>query len=84
MVFIWLGFGAVLATPLLLLANRLKLHSRKLLLGFSLIAAAIIYIGFAVVWGSRGWIAGETLGALFFALFYRLSTKYSPLCLALG
>lgn len=84
MVFIWLGLGAVLAIPLRLLANRLTLHSMKHLLGFSLIVAAITYIGFAVVWGSRGWIAVETLGALFYALFFWLSIKYSSLWLALG
>ena len=56
----------------------------KHLLGISLIIAAIIYIGFAVVWGSPVWVAVEALGALFYTLFYWLSIKYSALWLSLG
>ena len=84
MYFLWLSLGAVLSIPLLALANRLKRHSMIHLLGISLIIAAIIYIGFAVVWGSTVWVAVEALGVLIYTLFYWLSTRYSALWLSLG
>ena len=82
--FVWFSLGVVLAIALLRFANRLKLHSMKHLLGLSLILASMIYIGFAVVWGSSAWVAMEALGVLIYSLFYWLSMKYSAIWLSLG
>ena len=82
--FLWFILGAILAIPLLLLANRLKLRLMTHLLGISLIVAALIYVGFAAVWAGAGWLAVELVGVILYGKFYWLAIKYSANWLSIG
>lgn len=81
---LWLVLGVVLASPLLFFASKLKLREMNHLMGTSLIAAAVIYIGFAFVWGNGQWIGLEFLGVFLYGFFYGMSLKHSVLWVALG
>lgn len=59
---VWLLFGLLLVAPLLYFANTKGLRSSTKLLGRALMVAALIYIGFAAVWGNAHWVAIEALG----------------------
>ncbi len=81
---IWLILGALLALPLLAMANRLRLRAMTNLLGVSLVVAALIYIGFAALWGDAAWMLVEALGVVLYGGFYWLAVRGSPLWLAAG
>jgi len=53
-------------------------------LGLSLLVAALLYIGFAVVGGSGSWLAVEIIGLPIYGVFYYLSGKYTGMWLSLG
>ncbi|MDH3528987.1 MAG: hypothetical protein OEQ28_05445 [Acidobacteriota bacterium] len=81
--------GVLLSIGLLAVVLRLSSRSGIYLLGFSLIAAALIYVGFAVVGlanGSAGssWIAFEIGGLVFYGSFAYLGIRISPWYLAAG
>ena len=81
---IWFAVGFVAALPLLVFAHRLKRRTMTRLMGRSLIAAAIIYIGFAALWGDAEWLAIETLGVVIYGFFYWLAIKHSDLWIGVG
>lgn len=80
----WFLIGVVGALRLILYANRFRKKSLTKLFGISLLVAAVIYVGFAIIWGDSNWLAVESLGVLFYGLFYWLAVRYSLLWLALG
>lgn len=81
---IYLALGFVLTVPLLILANKRSFVDSQQLLLASLVFAAIIYVGFALIWGNFFWITMEWLGILAFGLFGWLSVTKHPLWLAAG
>lgn len=81
---LWLALGIVAVMPLICFAEKLKYPTAIKLLGRSLIIAAIIYIGFAFVWGDTRWLLVEAVGVAAYGLFYWLAIKGGGLWLALG
>lgn len=79
----WLLLGFVLATPLLIYARSRGGKAELNILGIALVIAAIIYPGFAVVWGDSEWIIIELIGVPLYSLFYWLAFR-QPLWLAAG
>jgi len=82
--FFWFCLGVVLAVPLLVLAERVKLNLMTHLMGLSLVTAAIIYIGFALVWGDSQWLLIEFSGVVAYGIFYLLALRFSAIWLSLG
>lgn len=83
-IFIWLCYGLILAAPLIYLANKGSKAYNIRLLGIALIAAAFVYVAFAITWGTGEWVLIELLGVPIYALFYFLAKRYSVYYLALG
>jgi len=82
--FLWLCLGVVLAMPLLVLAERVKLNIMTHLMGLSLVIAAIIYIGFALVWGDTLWLLIEFFGVGAYGVFYLLAVRFSAIWISVG
>jgi len=80
----WFAVGILLSIPLILYCNSLKGKALIHILGTSLLIAAVIYIGFAIVWGDSTWIVIESLGLLGYGFFYWLAIRYSLLWIAIG
>ena len=80
----WLLVGFVAVTPLLLFAQKLPPRAMHKLLGRSLVIAAIIYIGFAVIWGNISWVGIESAGVVLYSFFYWLSLRWGINWLAVG
>lgn len=81
---VWFVLGVILAIPLLLIANRTKAALLPHLYGGSLVIAAVIYIGFAAVWGDERWLLIELAGVLGYGVFYWLGVRHALLWIALG
>lgn len=81
---VWLVLGIVLTIPLLLFAQRLKYRTLTLLFGRSLLVAALIYLGFAVLWGTSTWVVIELAGVAAYGLFYWLALRSSLIWLSFG
>ncbi|HEB29053.1 MAG TPA: hypothetical protein ENI05_15105 [Porticoccus sp.] len=82
--FLWFCLGVVLAMPLLILAERVKLNLMTHLMGASLVFAAIIYLGFALVWGDTYWLLIEFSGVVAYGIFYLLAVRFSAIWLSVG
>lgn len=82
---LWFVVGWVAVLPLLWFAQtKTRLHTVKKLMGRSLVAAAVIYIGFSAMWGNASWSGIEVLGVLGYGVFYLLAMRHSILWLAVG
>lgn len=81
---LWLGVGLLAAGLFLLCANSFGPRREQETISVGLIVAAIIYVGFAVVWGNRTWIGVEVIGVAIYGLFYWLSWRQSIYWLAAG
>lgn len=81
---IWLLIGLLIAMPFLLVARSRGPHREPTILAMGLIGAAIIYIGFALVWGDATWIAIEVAGLLIYGFFVLLARRYAIFWLAVG
>jgi len=82
--FLWFCLGVLLAVPLVILAESVKLNVMTHLMGVSLVIAAIIYIGFALVWGDTPWLFIELSGVVVYGLFYFLAVRFSAIWLSVG
>lgn len=80
----WLIVGVFLGGGLLLYARAHGIKGEKRILSIALVVAAIIYIGFALVWGDVAWIAIEIAGVPAYGLFVWLAIRHSFHWLALG
>ncbi len=76
--------GLVAVWPLLHFAHQKRLKTVRRLLGQGLVVAALIYIGFAIIWGDLTWIGIETLGVLIYSACYWLSNKFSIVWVGIG
>lgn len=83
-VFIWLVYGVLLALPLIFVAYRRSQHFNIKLFGISLITAALIYVGFAFIWGSWQWVIIELMGVVIYGSCYLFTKKLSVFILPLG
>ena len=82
---LWLLLGLVLGSALLFFARRFrKGRAEKHVLGNALIIAAMIYIGFAMLWGNGIWVGIEIVGVLFYWGFARAAIRHSVYWLAVG
>jgi hypothetical protein len=81
---IWSIVGLVLAVTLILVARNFPPRVEIFILAVSLVGAAVIYVGFAAVWGDYRWVAIETAGVPIYWLFAWLGMRYSPVWLAVG
>lgn len=81
---IWLLIGILLAGLFLWGARSRGPQREPTILAFGLIVAAIIYIGFALVWGNPQWVAIEIAGLLLYTLFVLLAWRHNLIWLALG
>lgn len=80
----WLVLGLVLGMALLSYARSRGCRFEKRVLAIALIVAAVIYVGFSLVWGNPGWFFIELAGVPVYGLFYWLSVRYSFYWLAIG
>ncbi|PCI77455.1 MAG: hypothetical protein COB20_08075 [SAR86 cluster bacterium] len=84
MVIVWLALGAILTLPLLLIAKRINKTLWPHIFGVSLLVAALIYIGFALAWGTTEWLFVEILGVAIYGLFYMLAVRHTIVWLSAG
>ena len=80
----WLLLGLVLGSALIFIARGLGSQHEKRLLANALLIAAILYVGFALVWGDFAWFLIELGGVPAYGLFYWLAYRYSTYWLAVG
>jgi hypothetical protein len=74
-----------LAVGLIFIAFVRRWHrAERRILAFSLVAAALIYVGLAAVSNASGWIAVELIGFFIFSIFAQLGLRHSVLWLAAG
>ncbi len=82
---LWLLLGLILGSGLLLYARSYrKGRAEKHVLANALIVAAVIYIGFALVWGDVRWIGIEIIGVMIYAAFGWAAKRHSVYWLAAG
>ncbi|MEW8030043.1 MAG: DUF6010 family protein [Candidatus Thiodiazotropha sp.] len=79
----WLVLGLALGIALILYARN-RGRSEKTILAIGLIVAALIYVGFALIWGDATWFFIELAGVPVYGMFYWLSVRFSFLWLAIG
>ena len=75
-IILWLVIGLVGGTCLLYLARKNNKRKEKLILGVGLLIAALIYLGFALVWGNWKWFGIETLGVIGYGVFFYLGKRF--------
>lgn len=80
----WFVFGLVVAAIFIVGARRLGLRGERRLLALGLVVAALVYVGFAVVWAGGAWIVVELGGVIIFAGLAVLGLNRSPMSLAVG
>lgn len=81
---LWLLLGALAALPLIWWARGKRIETQAKLFGQGLVIAAIIYIGFAIAWGSAIWILIEGLGVLLYGVFFLLGSKKGVVWIGVG
>lgn len=81
---LWFLLGLILAALFMFFARSQGVHRERMILAQGLLIAAIIYVGFAAVWGNRFWIAVEVGGLLIYGLFAFLALRYTIVWLAVG
>lgn len=81
---IWLLLGLLSVIPLLGIVHQIDLEKTGKILGVFLVAAALVYVGFAQRFGNATWLGIETLSVLIYGGFYWLAHRFSWLWLAVG
>jgi len=81
---LWFGLGIVTAALFLWYARGHTAQDEKSILGAGLVIAALVYVGFAALWGNPTWLAIELMGVLMYGLFYFLAQRGSAYWLAAG
>lgn len=82
--FVWFGLGQVVAALFLFYARSQGPHKEMYILRTGLIIAAVIYVGFAALWGNSGWVLIEITGIAVYGLFAVLALRHSAVWLAIG
>lgn len=81
---IWLVAGLVLGTGFILFARSSFPKKEGQTFSISLLIVALIYIGFALAWGTVNWVGIETIGVFFYGLLAWLGLRKHILWTALG
>lgn len=81
---LWFGVGIVTAVIFLFYARSQGQPREFYILGTGLIIAAVIYVGFAALWGNDQWLLIEIAGIAIYGLFVFLALRFSPIWLAVG
>lgn len=81
---LWLILGLGLGGALLLYARTRGIRGEKRILSIGLLIAAIIYVGFAFIWGNATWVAIEIAGIPVYGSFVWLAMRHSLNWLAVG
>ncbi|WP_415894867.1 DUF6010 family protein [Neptuniibacter sp. PT34_22] len=82
---LWLIFGLAGGGLLIKFAKGRAEQEQINIFGIALMIAALIYIGFAVIYGaSSTWLIIETVGVLVYGSFYLLAKRFGLHFLALG
>ncbi|MEZ4859874.1 MAG: DUF6010 family protein [Caldilineaceae bacterium] len=81
---LWLLLGLVLGALFVIAARSQGVHKERVILAVGLPVAALIYVGFAAMWGDRSWLAIEVVGLLLYSLFLFLARRYHMVWLAVG
>jgi hypothetical protein len=76
--------GAALSAPLLLVSRRLGERRFRWIWALALIAAAIVYVGFAAVWGGGRAVLLEAVGLVLFTALAVLGIAQRPELLPVG
>lgn len=84
MLILWLLLGLVLGALFVVAARRQGGQKERVILAVGLLVAALIYVGFALVWGNLQWIAIEVGGLLLYACFVLLAQRHHVIWLAIG
>lgn len=80
----WLMLGLILAAMFILYTRQLDSQYEVHVMGSALLVAALIYVGFALVWGNSVWLTIELGGVLAYGLFWLLAWRASYIWLAVG
>ena len=80
----WFIIGLVLGSLLILMGRRLSSKKEKDFLALSLLIAALVYIGFALISGSNYWLGIEGIGVLVYGTFAFLGYRYAAIWVGLG
>lgn len=81
---LWFGLGLLAAALYLVYARSQDSYTESLILRSGLIVAALIYVGFAAVWGNGTWMFIEIAGIAIYGLFVLLAVRFSAIWLAIG
>ena len=79
---VWLLLGLVLGAAYIYWTRSLGAVLELRALTAGLVIAALIYVGFAVIWGNGNWILVELAGVAAYAIFAFLTYRFSSLWLA--
>mmetsp|Transcript_20444 Transcript_20444/g.47318 ORF Transcript_20444/g.47318 Transcript_20444/m.47318 type:complete len:147 (+) Transcript_20444:98-538(+) len=84
--FVWALVGCLGAAPLLMYVEQKPLPAACRSLGWGLVVAALVYVGFALVaFETAGaWLGLEMLGVILYGIFFFLSLRSSYLWLSVG
>ena len=81
---LWLVLGLFFGAVLIMHARKYRAKGEKIILSKALIAAAIIYVLFAIIWGNTTWVVIEIIGVPIYGLFAWAAIRYSVYWLAIG
>ncbi len=81
---LWFILGLLSSGVLIFYARSYAPKSEGYTLSIGLFIVAIVYIGFALVWGSTNWVGIEILGVLFYGLLAWLGIRKNILWTAFG
>lgn len=73
----WLILGFVCGGMLLLYARAYSKRAEKQVLAIALVIAAMIYVGFAIMWGDVTWLVIELAGLPIYGIFAWRAIRYS-------
>ena len=76
--------GIVLGCGLIFYVKSFRADAEKRILAAALVIAAVIYIGFALIWGDAKWVFVESAGAVVYGIFAWASIRHSAYWLAFG
>ncbi len=81
---VFLLLGIVAGAICLMYARTRKPAEERLLLAAWLVVAAVVYIGFGLVWGDVYWVGIEAAGVVFYTLFVIFAYQFRFWWLAVG
>ena len=84
LILLWLLLGLLGGTAILAYSSTQTPEAEKRFLALGLVVAAVIYVGFSLLWGDSSWLGIELAGVFFYGLFALLALRHSIMWLAIG